>query len=454
MAEIMQGLFGVSPESLNAQRAAALDAQALKYASLDPFQQANYGIYKGASQLGTGVAGLMGAQDPEMQRVTQRQQMLRSINPSDPDSLKQGIQGAMQSGDYQMASELNTRYQSLTKAAQEARKTEAEIGAKLSEKSTPEMKNAAALAGTEAAPGTPEWTTAFNKELARLNTKDGARDQIKEVGVAVGSNKPVYTVQTAKGIQQIVFETNAKGEQAMVPYVGAVDRTTAKVSASAVNHGENKYAETFLGGVATQDLALKTAAEGAPAALENIASTRNILKNNNVFTGAGADLKLNVLAFGQALGVTGATADNLIANTQQLQQQRSTAVIAKIKGSGLGSGQGFTDKDLTFLQNASAGRITLSPETIKRQLDIEEKVEKALTLKWNNRVSKINPAIAQSAGLSPVQLGRTEQPSSSSQNIPGQSSQSVTQAPVYATNPTTKQRIVSTDGGATWTQAR
>lgn len=135
MAEIVQGLFGVSPESLNAQREQALQSQALQYAQLDPNQQAQMGFYQAGSRLGTGLAGMMGAQDPEMQRVTQRQQMLKSINPNDPESLKQGIQAAMQGGDYQLASTLNSQYQAAAKAAQgtqqaqaELRKTTAEAG--------------------------------------------------------------------------------------------------------------------------------------------------------------------------------------------------------------------------------------------------------------------------------------------------------------------------------------
>jgi hypothetical protein len=172
MAEIVQGLFGVSPESLNAQREQALQAQALQYAQLDPNQQAQMGFYQAGSRLGTGLAGMMGAQDPEMQRVTQRQQMLKNINPNDHESLKQGIQAAMQGGDYQLASTLNTQYQAATKAALDARKTEAEISTKVGERSTNEMKNAAARADASGAVrGTPEWNEEYKTILEEQTTK-------------------------------------------------------------------------------------------------------------------------------------------------------------------------------------------------------------------------------------------------------------------------------------------
>jgi len=40
--EIVQTLFGVTPESYQQQQAALADQQALQYARLSPFQQANY----------------------------------------------------------------------------------------------------------------------------------------------------------------------------------------------------------------------------------------------------------------------------------------------------------------------------------------------------------------------------------------------------------------------------
>lgn len=87
MAEIVGGLFGVTPESLQAQRDAALQQQALQYAQLDPFQQAQMGIYSGASKLGGGIAGLMGAQDPEMAKAAALQNILKGADTTSPEGL-------------------------------------------------------------------------------------------------------------------------------------------------------------------------------------------------------------------------------------------------------------------------------------------------------------------------------------------------------------------------------
>lgn len=75
MAEIVQTLFGVSPESYQQQQSALADQRALQYAKLDPFQQANYAIGRGAYGLAGAIGGALGGQDPELQKISQRQQI-------------------------------------------------------------------------------------------------------------------------------------------------------------------------------------------------------------------------------------------------------------------------------------------------------------------------------------------------------------------------------------------
>jgi hypothetical protein len=110
MATVAESLFGVTPESLQRQRQQQLRQEAMDFASIsDPFQQANFAIYQGAGNLARGVGGLLGAQDPELMRVRQRQELLQGINPADPASLRQAAQRAMTANDFQAAQMLNDR---------------------------------------------------------------------------------------------------------------------------------------------------------------------------------------------------------------------------------------------------------------------------------------------------------------------------------------------------------
>ena len=103
MAEIVQSLFGVTPQAYQQAQQDRMDAQALQYARLDPFQQANYAIGRGASGLAGAIGGALGGQDPELQRITMRQQIAGQLNPNDISTFDRGIEMLRQGGDGQGA---------------------------------------------------------------------------------------------------------------------------------------------------------------------------------------------------------------------------------------------------------------------------------------------------------------------------------------------------------------
>ncbi len=132
MAEIVGGLFGITPESLQAQRDAQAQQEALAYAQLsDPFARANYQIYQGASGLGRQLSGLLGAQDPEMAKAAALQGILKQADTTTPEGLAAlaktlGSQGfgaqAMQVMD--KARQAQTQAATLGKTLAEQRKVE------------------------------------------------------------------------------------------------------------------------------------------------------------------------------------------------------------------------------------------------------------------------------------------------------------------------------------------
>jgi hypothetical protein len=170
MAEVMNSLFGITPESLMAQREQALQTQAQQYAQADPFQRASASIYRGANQLGGAIGGMLGAQDPEMMRLQQRQSMLQNIDLTNPESLKQGIQAAMQSKDYQLVSELTNRYEAANKNALNTRVQESIITKNTAEKnaaSTPaDIAKAQRIAAIKA--GIPAYKAAGDDQTVKL----------------------------------------------------------------------------------------------------------------------------------------------------------------------------------------------------------------------------------------------------------------------------------------------
>jgi hypothetical protein len=99
MAEIVQSLFGVTPQMYQQQQQERADAQAMQFARLDPFQQANYAIGRGANMLGGAIGGALGGQDPELQRISMRQQIANQININDPASLQNAMSQLVRIGD-------------------------------------------------------------------------------------------------------------------------------------------------------------------------------------------------------------------------------------------------------------------------------------------------------------------------------------------------------------------
>ena len=255
MAEIVQSLFGVTPESYRQAQQARMDEQALQYAKLDPFQQANYAIGRGANMLGGAIGGALGGQDPELQRITRAQQIAGQIDFNNDDSMKKGILELNNAGDPRSAMQLQQILLSQQAKRASIYKDEsagkASLAAAVRERlqGIPnDIQLAREISSLQeqisqftALPASPERDQALRlasgqlAQLERLTTKaeKPVAPNIKEVGTAVGSGKAVYTYQTADGVQQITFETGADGKQVMKPYVGPVDRTTAKIDARA-----------------------------------------------------------------------------------------------------------------------------------------------------------------------------------------------------------------------------
>jgi hypothetical protein len=156
--------------------------------------------------------------------------------------------------------------------------------------------------------------------------------------------------------------------------------------------------------LAKQDAEKFNAAAKAPSMLSNINATRDLLNTGNVITGAFADEKLNVARVGQALGVTGKSTDEMVANTQTLFANRAGAVLDSIRASGLGAGQGFSNADRDYLEKAKMGGIKFSPDAMKKQLDIEEKVTRATAGAWNERYEQMPESAKKPLGLNRIEL--------------------------------------------------
>lgn len=108
MASEILGLF-TSPEQYRAQQQQQDEQQALQYARMNPIARADYGAYLAGSQTGQGLSRLFGVEDPQLRKITMRQQMLTGagggprINLNDPNSMLRAANVAQEQGDPEFA---------------------------------------------------------------------------------------------------------------------------------------------------------------------------------------------------------------------------------------------------------------------------------------------------------------------------------------------------------------
>jgi len=155
--DIVGGLFGITPESYEEgvynralKRAQDYDAPAQLQASF--------------AQLGRGIGGALGAEDPQLKLISARNAVGKSIDPNNPETIQRGIQQLASIGDQEGAMRL----------ADYLRKAQGDyalIQQRTAEKLTPNVRDALAYAGSVAPQGTEEFNTAYQTKLNEMTSK-------------------------------------------------------------------------------------------------------------------------------------------------------------------------------------------------------------------------------------------------------------------------------------------
>ena len=116
MADIAS-LFGITPEGLSQQRYQQDLKQGYELAQLDPGAAARATLQSGVGQLGRGIAGMMGIEDPQMKLISARQQIMSQTDQSDPQSLANAAKQLNAMNDTQGAMALIDRAKALQESA-------------------------------------------------------------------------------------------------------------------------------------------------------------------------------------------------------------------------------------------------------------------------------------------------------------------------------------------------
>jgi hypothetical protein len=132
MASEILGLF-TSPEMYQQQQDLMMQRQAAELAQLDPYQSIRYGATRAGQQFGRGLAGLLGAEDPQLRMISARQSVLGGLDLSNPEAIFSAArqlsgmrdpQGALALADYARKTQENlARTEASVATAEKARLT-------------------------------------------------------------------------------------------------------------------------------------------------------------------------------------------------------------------------------------------------------------------------------------------------------------------------------------------
>ena len=371
----------------------------------------------------------------EARSTLEERNALRQLNPTAPDYEAQLFKVSPQLG-------IQYRKEEATTAAQKAARLKSEFDLKVARhkfgddlkrgvSANPSDENIIAFGQDAILQGlyTPDQVKSTVSQLLALPPQERVRI-LSQSGASASELRPTTQVVDQSGQRQIVQipshggAPTTVGTYADVPLPAAVEAQKARIAkagASSTNVNvstEKKYGERFGGLIADADAAKLSAAEGAPKAAATADRIMDILESGQVFTGTGANVRLQLA---KALNLAGKTDAEKIANTEVLGSQLAETTLGAIKSSNLGAGQGFTNADREFLEKAKAGQITFESESLKRLAKLSRQAAEQSAESWNKRVQQIPASALEGTGIStePVIVPKRSSPAAA-RNIPEQ----------------------------------
>jgi hypothetical protein len=420
-------LFGANPEDIQQQRAAALNTEALQYAKLDPFERATMGIYKGANQLGGVVGGMLGGQDPQLQKATALKQLASQFDTTTPQGLQQYARGAAQLGFNDVALQAS-------QAAQQIRLTGLDVEAKQQ--------------GVDATKNSQAQIAAFREAVKTLGPNP-TQAQLLSTASQFGDPKTLVaslqiSADKAESRAAALAQFESKQTEDARRQTERLAAAAALARDNALNRQENRQA----------NLALVSALKGAPKLAvglqksedEDLAKINSGIAQQETFAKPLASLKpdpatgVPLLQLGplnnQRYRLANATGRSTPASMAYEQYLAAFTEATNIKTDAAKGVQ--TDSDV--LRQANGIITAFGKNDNAASIAALDRFNEAID-KSGERTKKIIEARRKSQGVD-LYYGAPA------------AATAAPKAPQYASNPTTGEKIMSTDGGLTWQPRR
>ena len=373
--DIVQGLFGMTPESYQQQRDAAALQQAAAFGRMDPMQAARTSIYYGANQLGGAIGGMLGAEDPQMRLISQRNALAKQFDVSTPEGLAQYAGALQQTGDTQGALEV----------ANISRKAASEVA--LAKQRNLERQGVDPLQQLiRAGKHTPQSIDLYAKSG---NIKDLELIE-KPNKTAVVGNSLVDTVtglELYKGPDVKKYSEFAKTliDAGLEPGTEPFQKRMLEYATKKIEGAGKGTGNVTIGGINVDTGAASKAAGKIVG--ENVANVENQFSLETAYKDAISLLNKGI--YGGAFGPEQAAATKyslgLLGNQKKLENTEvfmaniGEIVIPRL----VQFGGNDSNEELKYLQNVVAGNQRLEPESMKRILTSAEK-------KIQNNIKRLN----------------------------------------------------------------
>mgnify|MGYP001583740766 CR=1 FL=1 len=356
----------------------------------------------------------------KLSNETENQNQLKSLKDyygSNDISTPQGQQGLLKFG--KSGAELLKAVRDQEKAQLDQQKAKLELFGKATEQA---REGLAGITPTDVN-GYKNWIVGIHKDPIYGPMLDAKGDTLEKtlakVDAAVASNtfgqlfneskmgvekalENVYQAQNLGGTTQVLaIPKYGQGQASVVP--GSQQTVTRSPNApqttvNVSNNAETAYAKEFGQQVAKSHSGLFDTANKADELINASNQISDLVKSGHVFTGTGANLKLQMA---KAFQLAGVDDKERIANTELLITNMGKGTLAAVKSAGLGTGQGFTDKDREFVEKAAVGKLSYDPESINRIARLSKLASLRAIEKWNNSYDKM-PASIKNLGVGKV----------------------------------------------------
>lgn len=362
------GLFA-SPEQYQANQMAQFRQRSANEVQLDPFQQAAIGMRQAGYQLGGGIAGALGGQDPQLQIIARRQALAGQLDPNNPQSYMQVARMAADAGDQEFAITIaDAGRKALSEFALIQQRTREKLGADPFEQLVRTGKyTPASLA---------KYQTSQN--VADLELLEKTKDDVVVVGnslVSKTTGKPIYQGDKPEKYSAFARELIDAGlepetepfQKRMLEYVNEKTKGAGKgtgnviIGGISVDTGEaSKAAGKIVGANAANIQNQFTLEKTIKGAID--------LVDKGIYAGAYGPEKGAIAKY--SLGAVGN--EKKVENTEVFMSYIGETVIPRLQE----FGGNDSNEELTYLQKVMGGNLRLEPKSMKRiLLSAEKKVQ-------------------------------------------------------------------------------